>query len=287
MDFLIISGLSGAGKSRAADVLEDLDFYCVDNMPIALLTKFAELCLATRGRYERVALVTDVRASESFTELFEALDTLHDMGVNYRILYVEASEATIVKRYKESRRPHPLAAEYGSIQDAVRHETELLRPIRERADYILNTTGLTLSMLQNRIHGFFVDGKKRRDLLVNVVSFGFKYGIPIDADLVFDVRFLPNPFYVEALRPQSGMDEPVQDYVLRSDTARDFLDRLCGMVDFLLPQYAEEGRYAVTIAIGCTGGRHRSVAVAKALADHLREMEEDVQFTNRDLGRNE
>ena len=137
MDFLIISGLSGAGKSRVADVLEDMDFYCVDNMPIALLTKFAELCLATRGRYERVALVTDVRASESFTELFEALDTLHDMGVNYRILYVEASEATIVKRYKESRRPHPLAAEYGSIQDAVRHETELLRPIREESERML------------------------------------------------------------------------------------------------------------------------------------------------------
>lgn len=287
MEFLIVSGLSGGGKSRAADVLEDLDFYCVDNMPTALLTKFAELCLATRGRYEKVALVTDIRSQESFSELFAALGELANMGVDYRILFVEASESAIVRRYKESRRPHPLAAEYGSIQDAVRHETELLRPIRERADYILNTTGLTLSMLQNRIHGFFVDGKKRRDLLVNVVSFGFKYGIPIDADLVFDVRFLPNPFYVEALRPQSGMDEPVQDYVLRSDTARDFLDRLCGMVDFLLPQYAEEGRYAVTIAIGCTGGRHRSVAVAKALADHLREMEEDVQFTNRDLGRNE
>ena len=283
MEFLIISGLSGAGKSRAADVLEDLEFYCVDNLPTALLTKFAELCLATRGRYERVALVTDVRGQESFTELFDALDELYRMGVNYRILYVEASEGTIVRRYKESRRPHPLALNGCSIQEAVRREEELLRPVRERADYILNTTGLTLAMLQHRIHGFFVEGKQRRDILVNVVSFGFKYGIPMDADLVFDVRFLPNPYYVEELRPQSGMDEPVQNYVLRSDTARDFLERLTGMIDFLLPQYAEEGRYAVTIGIGCTGGRHRSVAVAKALADHLSQQDEDVHFVNRDL----
>lgn len=285
MEFLIISGLSGAGKSRAADVLEDLEFYCVDNLPTALLTKFAELCLATRGRYERVALVTDVRGQESFTELFDALDELYRMGVNYRILYVEASEGTIVRRYKESRRPHPLALNGCSIQEAVRREEELLRPVRERADYILNTTGLTLAMLQHRIHGFFVEGKQRRDILVNVVSFGFKYGIPMDADLVFDVRFLPNPYYVEELRPQSGMDEPVQNYVLRSDTARDFLERLTGMIDFLLPQYAEEGRYAVTIGIGCTGGRHRSVAVAKALADHLSQQDEDVHFVNRDLSK--
>ena len=285
MEFLIISGLSGAGKSRAADVLEDLEFYCVDNLPTAVLTKFAELCLATRGRYERVALVTDVRGQESFTELFDALDELYRMGVNYRILYVEASEGTIDRRYKESRRPHPLALNGCSIQEAVRREEELLRPVRERADYILNTTGLTLAMLQHRIHGFFVEGKQRRDILVNVVSFGFKYGIPMDADLVFDVRFLPNPYYVEELRPQSGMDEPVQNYVLRSDTARDFLERLTGMIDFLLPQYAEEGRYAVTIGIGCTGGRHRSVAVAKALADHLSQQDEDVHFVNRDLSK--
>ena len=282
MDFLIISGLSGAGKTRAADVLEDLDFYCVDNMPTALLTKFAELCLATRGRYERVALVTDVRGQESFTELFAALDELRQMGVAYRILFVEASDATIIKRYKETRRPHPLAAEAGSIQGAVELEKRLLSPMRDAADYILNTTGLTLSMLQNRIRGFF-EGQRRRDLLVSVESFGFKYGIPMDADMVLDVRFLPNPFYVEELRPQTGMDAPVRDYVLGSETAQDFLDRLCGMIDFLLPQYAEEGRYGLTIAVGCTGGRHRSVAVAKALADHLIEMGEDVQFSNRDL----
>lgn len=285
MEFLIISGLSGAGKSRAADVLEDLEFYCVDNLPTALLTRFAELCLATRGRYERVALVTDIRGQESFSELFDALGELSHMGVEYRILYVEADEAEIVRRYQESRRPHPLAAGGCSLPEAVRREKELLRPVRERADYILNTTGLTLTMLQHRIYGFFVKDGKRRDILVNVESFGFKYGIPIDADLVFDVRFLPNPYYVEALRPQSGMDAPVQEYVLRSDKARDFLQRLDGMVDFLLPQYAAEGRYAVTICIGCTGGRHRSVAVAKALTDHLAAQEADVRLINRDLSK--
>ena len=272
MEFLIVSGLSGGGKSRAADVLEDLDFYCVDNMPTALLTKFAELCLATRGRYEKVALVTDIRSQESFSELFAALGELKSMGVHYRILFVEASESAIVRRYKESRRPHPLQA-----------ESELLAPVRERADFVINTTGLTLAMLQKRICEYFADGGTRRDILVNVVSFGFKYGIPIDADLVFDVRFLPNPFYVEKLRPMSGMDAEVQEYVLRSDVAKNFLSKLTDMVDFLLPQYAAEGRYALTIGIGCTGGQHRSVAVAKVLTDYLAARDANVRLRNRDF----
>lgn len=171
MEFLIVSGLSGGGKSRAADVLEDLDFYCVDNMPTALLTKFAELCLATRGRYEKVALVTDIRSQESFSELFAALGELRSMGVHYRILFVEASESAIVRRYKESRRPHPLQAESGcSLPEAVRRESELLAPVRERADFVINTTGLTLAMLQKRICEYFADGGTRRDILVNVAS---------------------------------------------------------------------------------------------------------------------
>lgn len=284
MEFLIVSGLSGGGKSRAADVLEDLDFYCVDNMPTALLTKFAELCLATRGRYEKVALVTDIRSQESFSELFAALGELANMGVDYRILFVEASESAIVRRYKESRRPHPLQAESGcSLPEAVRRESELLAPVRERADYVINTTGLTLAMLQKRICEYFADGGTRRDILINVVAFGFKYGIPIDADLVFDVRFLPNPFYVEKLRPLSGMDAEVQEYVLRSDVAKNFLTKLTDMVDFLLPQYAAEGRYALTIGIGCTGGQHRSVAVAKALTDYLAARDANVCLRNRDF----
>ena len=270
MEFLIVSGLSGGGKSRAADVLEDLDFYCVDNLPVALLTRFAELCLATRGRYEKVALVTDIRSQESFTELFAALGELANMGVDYRILFVEASESAIVRRYKESRRPHPLQAESGcSLPEAVRRESELLAPVRERADYVINTTGLTLAMLQKRICEYFADGGTRRDILVNVVSFGFKYGIPIDADLVFDVRFLPNPFYVEDLRPLCGLDRPVAEFVFSYQQTRTFMEKIEDMLDFLLPMYIEEGKLSLTVAIGCTGGHHRSVAIASALTDYL------------------
>ena len=230
--------------------------------------------------------MTDIRSQESFTELFDALGELAAMGVDYRILFVEASESAIVRRYKESRRPHPLQAESRcSLPEAVRRESELLAPVRERADYVINTTGLTLSMLQKRICEIFVDGGTRRDILINVVAFGFKYGIPIDADLVFDVRFLPNPFYVEKLRPLSGMDAEVQEYVLRSDVAQRFLEKLTGMIDFLLPQYAAEGRYALTIGIGCTGGQHRSVAVAKALTDYLAARDANVRLRNRDFPR--
>ena len=284
MQFVIISGMSGAGKSKAASDLEDLGFYCVDNMPAEMIPQFAQLCLATKGRYEKVALVTDIRSQESFSELFAALGELANMGVDYRILFVEASESAIVRRYKESRRPHPLQAESRcSLPEAVRRESELLAPVRERADYVINTTGLTLAMLQKRICEYFADGGTRRDILINVVSFGFKYGIPIDADLVFDVRFLPNPFYVEKLRPMSGMDAEVQEYVLRSDVAKNFLAKLTDMIDFLLPQYAAEGRYALTIGIGCTGGQHRSVAVAKALTDYLAARDANVRLRNRDF----
>ena len=284
MDFLIITGLSGAGKSRAADVMEDLDYYCVDNMPSALLQPFAEFCIASQGRFNKVALVADVRAHESFEQLFRALDSLRALDCTFRILFLEAPESTLVRRYKESRRPHPLQAESGcSLPEAVRRESELLAPVRERADFVINTTGLTLAMLQKRICEYFADGGTRRDILVNVVSFGFKYGIPIDADLVFDVRFLPNPFYVEKLRPMSGMDAEVQEYVLRSDVAKNFLSKLTDMVDFLLPQYAAEGRYALTIGIGCTGGQHRSVAVAKVLTDYLAARDANVRLRNRDF----
>ena len=204
------------------------------------------------------------------------------MGVNYSILYVEATETTIVQRYKESRRPHPLAAECGTIQEAVQREMALLSPVRERADHIINTTGLSLSKLQSLIREYFAADEERTQMTVNVVSFGFKYGIPIDADLVLDVRFLPNPFYVDALRGLTGMDAPVRDYVLENDAARAFLERLYALIDFLIPQYAEEGRFALNIAVGCTGGQHRSVAVANALAQHLTVGDEDVRLINRD-----
>jgi len=267
---LIITGLSGAGKSRAADVLEDLDYYCVDNMPVALMPRFAELCLDTRGRYEKVALVTDVRERDGFGELLPILEELEAMeDCQVRILYMDADTHTLVRRYKESRRPHPLAGPGVSVEEAIKKEEELLAPIRERADFIVNSSNLTLGNLQSRLFALFAGEGKKRGLDVTVLSFGFKHGIPLDADLVFDVRFLPNPFYVEELRPLSGLDRPVAEYVFGYLQTRSFMEKLEDMIAFLLPFYVEEGKLTLTIAIGCTGGRHRSVAIAAALHEHL------------------
>ena len=269
MQFLIITGLSGAGKTRAADVLEDLDYYCVDNLPVALMTRFAELCLDTRGRFERVALVTDLRDREGFGELPTIIEELRKMDCDVRILYMDADIPTVVRRYKESRRPHPLAEKGMSTEDAVRREEELLAPIKQAADYVVNSSTMTLGVLQNRLYSIFAGEGKKRGIDVTVMSFGFKHGIPLDADLVFDARFLPNPFYVEELRPLSGLDRPVAEYVFSDPQTRTFLEKLEEMISFLLPYYIEEGKLTLTIAVGCTGGRHRSVALASALHKHL------------------
>lgn len=269
MEFLIITGLSGAGKSRAADVLEDLDYYCVDNMPVALMPRFAELCIATGGRYEKVALVTDVREKEGFGELLKTIDQLKDMNCNCKILYMDADIRTLVRRYKETRRPHPLATQGMSIETAIHNEIDLLTPIRERADHIVNSSSLTLGMLQSKLFSLFAPEGEKREIDVTVLSFGYKHGIPLDADLVFDARFLPNPFYVEELRPLCGLDRPVAEYVFSYQQSRTFLEKIQDMLDFLLPLYIEEGKMTLTVAIGCTGGHHRSVALASALSDHL------------------
>ena len=269
MEFLIITGLSGAGKSCAADVLEDLDYYCVDNMPVALMTRFAELCLDTRGRYEKVALVTDIRDREGFGELLKTVEELRSMDCSVRILYMDADIPTIVRRYKESRRPHPLSEKGMRTEEAVLREAELLAPVREKADFVVNSSSMTIGMLQNRLFSLFAGEGKQRRLDVTVMSFGYKHGIPLDADLVFDARFLPNPFYVESLRPLCGLDLPVAEYVFKFPQTRSFLEKLEEMIAFLLPYYIEEGKHNLTIAIGCTGGRHRSVAIASALHKHL------------------
>ena len=283
MDFLIITGLSGAGKSRAADVMEDLDYYCVDNMPVALMPRFAELCIATGGRYEKVALVTDVREKNGFGELLLTLDKLKEMNCNVRILYMDADVRTIVRRYKESRRPHPLAAPGTSVEDAVHRETDLLAPIRERADFIVNTSSLTLGMLQNKLFALFAENGEKREIDVTVMSFGYKHGLPMEADLVFDVRFLPTPFYVEELRPLCGLDRPVAEFVFGYQQTRTFMEKIQDMLDFLLPLYIEEGKLALTVAIGCTGGRHRSVALASAVTDYLLAEGISAVNVNRDL----
>lgn len=283
MKFLIISGMSGAGKTRAADVLEDMDYYCVDNMPAPLLPKLAEFCMGMGGRYEKVALVTDIRDKEGVNAIFDALDKLWGLGCNYEILYVEADVPTIVKRYKESRRPHPLQAEAGSLEAAVRLESQRLERLRTNADNVINTSSLTLGMLQKEICKRFMGEDESRALAVTVMSFGFKYGIPIEADMVLDARFLPNPYYDAQLREKSGLDQAICDYVFQNGAAQELLLRLKPLVEFLLPQYIEEGKRSLTIAVGCTGGRHRSVAVARALAELIRGLGHPAEELHRDI----
>ena len=283
MEIIIISGLSGAGKSRVAAVLEDMDFYCVDNMPVALMPKFAELCLATRGRYERVALVTDVRAIENFSELFVALEEMRTMGCEHRILFVEAGIATIVKRYKETRRRHPLDPDGGELENAVNREIKTLAAVREEADIIIDTTDLTLGRLQRRMFAIFNKDPEEKSLSVSVISFGYKYGIPIEADLVFDVRFLPNPYYVQTLWDLNGLDKPVMDFVFEMEQTNQFFEKLSDLMTFLLPWYSEEGKRHLVVCIGCTGGCHRSVAMARALTDFLTGKGYSIDCSHRDI----
>ncbi len=283
MEFLIVSGLSGAGKSRTVDVLEDLDYYCVDNLPAALIGRFAELCIAARGRYERVALVTDIREGNNFEELFSALDGLWELGCGYKILFLEADLETIVKRYKETRRRHPLASVEGTLENAVKQEMQILAPVRERADHVVNTSKLTLGQLQKTLYELFVSEGAERGLNVNVMAFGFKYGIPIESDLVFDVRFLPNPFYVAELRSKTGLDEEVQKFVYDNGDTRELLCLLTDLFLYLIPHYIEEGKHSLTISIGCTGGRHRSVSIAQAMVKILNENGYNAVNTNRDI----
>ena len=287
MEILIISGLSGGGKSKAASILEDIGYYIVDNMPAGMILKFAEFCSAVRGKYDRAALVYDVRAGEDFQEFLRVLSELRgNRAYTCRLLFLEASVDTIIMRYKETRRPHPLYGEYGSIEAAVRHEMELMRPVREKADFIINSTTYSTAKLRGELLRLFGGGSTRTALMVNVVSFGFKYGIPMEADLVFDVRFMPNPYYIEELRHKTGLDQDVYDYVFRFPQTRTFMERLESLLDFLLPHYQEEGKTVLVIAIGCTGGHHRSVAVTRALVEHIRSLGCQVAENHRDMTRN-
>lgn len=284
MYFLIVSGMSGAGKSRAVATLEDLGYYCVDNLPISLIPRFAEICLAATERYERVALVTDVRAGGDFQQLFDSLDSIKSMGCDYRILFLNTDTPTLIRRYKETRRRHPLTEPGKTVQAALREEIALLQPVRDRADYIINTQNLTLAQLHKKLCRLFTETGEAK-LPINVVAFGYKYGIPIDADLVLDVRFLPNPYYIEELKDLSGLDQPVFDFVMQQPDTAEYIRLLTAFIDFQLPRFREEGKPALTVAVGCTGGRHRSISVARALTDHLLEHGQNARLICRDLER--
>ena len=287
MEFVIISGLSGAGKSKAASFMEDMDYFCVDNLPAPLIPKFAELGMAGAGEYDRVALVTDIRAGSNFDLLFQALDALEGMRCPCRILFMDASDEVIIKRYKETRRAHPLLEEADSLEEAIKLERTMLAPLRARADKIINTTNLSTAKLKGVLRQMFGRaGTAEGRMEVRVTSFGFKHGVPMEADLVFDVRFLPNPYYVTELRTLTGLDPRVRDYAFQGGQGEGFLQRLWDLVGWLLPLYEEEGKTALVISIGCTGGHHRSVAVAHALVDRIRAQGWPVTESHRDLGRN-
>ena len=284
MAFIVITGVSGAGKSRAVNSLEDLGFYCVDNMPPALIPKFAELCLQTEGKIQNVAIVTDVRGGALFNSLFDGLDEFRKQGGEYKILFLDADDSVLIRRFKETRRRHPLQEPGGSITDALRNERELLRPARERADYIIDTSNLSPAQLKEQITVLFM-GDNRTGMMVSCTSFGFKYGTPAESDLIFDVRCFPNPFYIDELKPLTGLDAPVRDYVFSSEVTCTFMKKLFDMIDFLLPLYMDEGKSQLVIAIGCTGGRHRSVAIAEALYRHLLDRGIRAAVSHRDIQR--
>lgn len=287
MDFIIISGLSGAGKSSIAAHLEDLGFYCVDNLPVSLIPDFAALCMAGggSGNYERVALVTDIRGGQSFDGLFLALESLEEMDCEYKILYVEADDEVIIQRYKETRHAHPLTRQGFSLAESVTRERLALSSVRQRATHIINTTALNHAKLRSEILRLLGDSSPSESMSVSVISFGFKYGIPIEADLVFDVRFLPNPFYIPALRHATGLEESVRSFLFGYDQTHAFLEHLEQMLSFLLPEYIKEGKAALVIAIGCTGGQHRSVAITRAIVDFIRQKGYYASENHRDMTR--
>lgn len=282
---VIITGMSGAGKTIAVQSLEDLGYFCVDNLPPVLIPKFAELIDQSKGRIGRVALVIDLRGREFFTALSESLRIIQENdAISYEILFLDATDATLVQRYKESRRRHPLAPE-GLPLDGIHLERKMLEELKGMASQVIDTSSIKPAELKERIISRFTSSGKG-SISVNVISFGFKYGIPIDADLIFDVRFLPNPHYIEHLRPNTGLDPEVYDYVMKWNETQEFLVKLVDMLQFLIPQYAKEGKSQIVVGIGCTGGKHRSVAIAEYLGKALGSSEtETTRVSHRDADR--
>lgn len=286
MRLVIVTGLSGAGKSTALKMLEDARYFCVDNLPIPLMSKFVSLMAEMQGEdVQNAAIGIDARSGRDLRELEKVLEQLGEAGYEFEILFLDADDRVLVKRYKESRRSHPLAM-YGRVDEGIHREREKMKFLKERADYIIDTSHLLTRELKKEINRIFVDNGKFSNMVISVLSFGFKYGIPDDADLVFDVRFLPNPYYIDELRPHTGMDEDVFQYVMDCQAAADFADKLEDMMKFLIPNYAKEGKTSLVIGIGCTGGKHRSVTLARVLYDRLQETREyGIRLEHRDIGK--
>ncbi len=282
MRFVIVTGMSGAGKSTVLKFFEDMSFFCVDNLPPALIPKFAELCFEQDGEIDKVAMGIDIRGGKLFTDLFKTLSSLKQGGYDFEILFLDASDTTLIKRYKETRRTHPLS-KGGSIEEGIKKEREILQDVKKNATYIIDTSNILVRELKEQINHIFVDNKKFESLIITVGSFGFKYGIPIDSDLVFDVRFLPNPFYIQELKELTGNDAPVYDYVMSFEESNIFLDKLTDMIKFLIPQYIKEGKNQLVISIGCTGGKHRSVTLANALYKNLKEDGHSIILKHSDI----
>jgi RNase adapter protein RapZ len=285
MRFVIVTGLSGAGKTQVVRCLEDLGFFCVDNLPPTLIPKFAELCAQSQGKINKIALVIDIRGGDFFDNIVETLDKLKADGIGYEILFLEASDETLVRRFKESRRRHPLNPQ-GGVLAGITEERKRLEEIKGLANRVIDTSNRSTKELKEELVEVFADNSDDTKVIINVVSFGYKYGIPMDADLVMDVRFLPNPFYIAELRNFTGNDKLVQDYVLQSETSQAFIQKFHDLIDFLLPHYIAEGKTSLTVAIGCTGGQHRSVTLINKIGAMIKEKGYKVVIQHRDVIRN-
>ena len=282
MKYIIVTGLSGSGKSEAMRALEDMGFYCVDNLPPTLIPKFAELCYQSNSTIDKVALGIDVRGRKFFEALHESLNTLRKDKYPFEVLYLDCADDVLLKRYKMTRRNHPLAINR-QIPEGIKMERTILEPLKEIADCIIDTSNMKPKDLKEEISKIYAHGEVNNNLTISVVSFGFKHGIPSDSDLVFDVRFLPNPYYVDELRSKTGEDQEVRDYVMDADISHQFYEKLIDMINFLVPQYIEEGKHHLVISIGCTGGRHRSVTISNLISDELMKLGYRVVKKHRDF----
>lgn len=284
MQYTIVTGMSGSGKTKVIRYLEDMGYFCIDNMPPVLIPKFAEMLSSVNGNFNNVALVIDIRVGDMINELLAQINDLKRKGYDCKLLYLDADDETLVKRYKETRRQHPLDNASGLLA-SIQQERKMLSALYNAADHVIDTSNLSTQDLLQKLKSIYASPDSRHSLEINVMAFGFKYGMPLDADLVFDVRCFPNPFYIDELKHRTGNDKEVQDYVMSFPTSMKFMEKLEDMMSFMIPLYIEEGKVSLSIAIGCTGGKHRSVTMTNKLADYLKSKDYSVNVTYRDIGK--